>query len=73
MYSWMVVKRGKVGMTDGVKLPVYHIADRQTSYKYFGNHGEEARKAAISNYHQRIRQVNMHELSVTRYLAGVVS
>ena len=91
--GWMVVKRGKVVKTDGVELPAGHITDIQTSYKYVGipqshgNHDEEVRKTATSEYHQRIRQIlknqlsgknkihaiNMYALPVIRYPAGIVS
>ena len=58
----MIARGGKVIKTDGLELPVGHIADIQTSYNYLGipqshgNHDEEAR-TATSKYHQRVKQV----------------
>ena len=65
----MIAKRGKVIKTDSLELPVGHIADIQTSYKYLdipqshGNHDEEARKTATSKYHQRVKQVLKNQLN----------
>lgn len=81
---------GWVIKTDRVELPAGHIAEIQTNYEYLGipqlhgNYDEEARKTAISMYHQEIlrRQLNgkkemyannMHALPVMRYPASILS
>lgn len=46
----MVVKRRKIVQSDGVELPVSHITDIQTGYKYLGilqsheNHTRQGRQ-----------------------------
>ncbi|VDN55820.1 unnamed protein product [Dracunculus medinensis] len=59
----MVIKGGKVAMTNKVNLSSGRIADIQTAYNYLvipqshGNFYEEAKKAAASKYHQRARHI----------------
>ena len=65
----LIVTRGKMKHTDGVKMPQGQIDDIAESYKYlgilqaFGNNDTEVRHKAISEYKSRVRRVLKRQLS----------
>jgi hypothetical protein len=87
------IQRGMVKKTSGIKLPEGHIEDISSSYKYlgilqsYGNHDQEVRQKAKTEYKKRIRLVlktqltaknkitaiNTYALPVIRYTAGITA
>ena len=88
----LIVKRGKVTTTAGIDLPEGHIDDVAEKYKYlgilqsYGNHDQEVRQKAITEYKKRVRQVlksqltakhkvtaiNTFAVPIIRYTAGII-
>ena len=89
----LIAQRGMVKKTSGIKLPEGHIEDISSSYKYlgilqsYGNHDQEVRQKAKTEYKKRIRLVlktqltaknkitaiNTYALPVIRYTAGITA
>ena len=73
----LIVNRGKTARTQGIDLPQGHIADVAESYKYLGilqshgNHDEEVRRKAVSEYRKRVRQVLRSQLSARNQVTAI--
>jgi len=73
----LIVNRGNTIRTQGIDLPEGHIDDVTESYKYLGilqshgNHDEEVRSNAVSEYRKRVRQILKSRLSARNQVTAI--